>query len=104
MKDAIKLTRKDILTVIIAEVLYGLQNDNEFLKNSLWLGLFDDTEREDFYNEEKTLFIEDKDGNGKHLGLEEVDDLIYDKIADVQNIVDESLESTNGSMIILINE
>ena len=104
MKNAIKLTKKEILSTVLEEMLYGLQNDNEFLYNSLWLGLFDNVERADFYREEKTLFIQNKDGEDKNLSAEEVDELIYEKISEVRNTIDESLQATNGGMIILIND
>ena len=102
-KKAIKINKARVMRAVFEETLNALQNDLNYMWDSIFINLFE-VEGRYVMDEDDTFLIDDGSGVPKELMCEEIEQLICEKIMTVSSMVGDSLDATDDSMILILDE
>ena len=95
-----KIDNTSVLTSAIDEIIVGLENGVESIRNGMWWSLFD-KDREEFDSDDiLKIMIDDVE---KHLSVEQIDKIILNKCEDLTVDIEKAISSKNGMVLILNN-
>jgi len=97
-----KLTKTKFLYEMVTEMTAMLCNDYTVAYNGMWFGLFG-IYRDDYIENPNEQIILNIDGKEKEMTVEEIDEYIYQRCADIETLLDDSINNENG-MILFLNE
>lgn len=95
-----KIDNTSVLTSAIDEIIVGLENGVESIRNGMWWSIFD-KDREEFDSDDiLKIMIDDVE---KHLSVKQIDEIILNKCEDLTVDIEKAISSKNGMVLILNN-
>lgn len=95
-----KIDNTSVLESAIYEIIVGLENGVESIRNGMWWSLFD-KDREEFDSDDILKIM--IDGEEKQLSVEQIDEIILNKCEDLTVDIEKAISSKNGMVLILNN-
>ena len=95
-----KIDNTSVLESAIYEIIVGLENGVELIRNGMWWSLFD-KDREEFDSDDILKIM--IDGEEKQLSVEQIDEIILNKCEDLTVDIEKAISSKNGMVLILNN-
>ena len=95
-----KIDNTSVLKSAIYEIIVGLENGVESIRNGMWWSIFD-KDREEFDSDDiLKIMIDDVE---KHLSVKQIDEIILNKCEDLTVDIEKAISSKNGMVLILNN-
>ena len=95
-----KIDNTSVLKSAIYEIIVGLENGVESIRNGMWWSIFD-KDREEFDSDDiLKIMIDDVE---KHLSVKQIDEIILNKCEDLTVDIAKAISSKNGMVLILNN-